>query len=110
MPPLSVLIKPVSGCCNMACRYCFYTDLIQNRPAPGEQRMEGELLETVVRRALELAGQKPAGACTFGFQGGEPTLAGLEFYRRLPELVRRHNHAGVPVLYTLQTNGLLLDA
>lgn len=105
MPPLHLLIKPASGCCNMACTYCFYRDEVENRVDGLYGMMSEAALEQVIRRAFEFA----SGECTFAFQGGEPTLAGLPFFRRLVTLVEKWNVAKVRVNYAIQTNGLLVD-
>ena len=106
MPPLSLLIKPASGSCNLRCRYCFYTDEAENRLSPCLGRMTTETMRILVDKALDYAD----GDCTFAFQGGEPTLAGLPFYRALSDYVKDHpNPKGVRVHYALQTNGILLD-
>ncbi len=107
MPPLTLLIKPASGLCNMRCSYCFYADVTKSREVHSYGFMGGETLEQLVRRAFEYAGRSPV---TFAFQGGEPTLVGLDFYRRLLELQRRHNTAGAEVQNSIQTNGLTVDS
>ena len=89
----------------MRCRYCFYADVTKGRHAGDLGRMTPDTLNALVRRALSEA----TSFCSFGFQGGEPTLAGLDFFRALVELVERHNKRGVKVVYALQTNGLLID-
>ncbi|MCI8422741.1 MAG: anaerobic sulfatase maturase [Lawsonibacter sp.] len=100
MPPLSLLIKPASGSCNMRCQYCFYTDEAENRSVPLMGRMSLETMGVLVDKALTYSG----GACSFTFQGGEPTLAGLPFFQALTDRVARHPNAG-QVQYALQTNG-----
>ncbi len=105
MPPICLLIKPVSGSCNMRCRYCFYTDEMANREQACFGRMDAGTLEAVVRRALEYADD----GITFAFQGGEPTLIGLDFYRLLVQLCDRYNTKKLHISYSLQTNGLLMD-
>lgn len=105
MPALSLLIKPASSLCNLRCSYCFYHDVAEHRETASYGVMTQETLETVVRRALSFA----TGACTFAFQGGEPTLAGLDFFRRFEALVARDAPEGLSVRRALQTNGLLLD-
>jgi len=106
MPPLNLLIKPASGSCNMRCRYCFYTDETEKRSVPLLGCMSTRTMHTIVDKALAYAD----GACTFSFQGGEPTLAGLDFFRDLSDYVQQHpNPKGVRVRYTLQTNGYDLD-
>ena len=101
MPPLTLLIKPVSGACNMRCRYCFYTDVMAHRETPVYARMSDELLETLVRRAMAYAD----GSVSFAFQGGEPTLAGLPFYEKLVKLQKAYNARGLQIHNALQTNG-----
>ena len=75
MPPISVMIKPVSGACNLRCRYCFYADVMNHREEKLHSRMTLDTLERTVRRVMAYAD----GSVTFVFQGGEPTLIGLPF-------------------------------
>lgn len=106
MPPLSLLIKPASGSCNMACRYCFYADETEKRSVPLMGKMSRETLRQIVDRAFAYAD----GDCTFSFQGGEPTLAGLSFFRDLAEYVESHpNPKKIRVHYSIQTNGYALN-
>ncbi|MEA4890026.1 MAG: anaerobic sulfatase maturase [Clostridiaceae bacterium] len=105
MPPLVLLIKPVSGACNMHCRYCFYTDVQANRAHASFGRMSLETLECLVQKAMAQAD----GSCTFAFQGGEPTLAGLDFYRALLRFQAQYGRSGLTVANTIQTNGLVID-
>ena len=76
MHSVNVLIKPASGACNLRCKYCFYADEAMNRSVANYGMMSMETIEAVVARAMESAER----AVTFGFQGGEPTLCGLDFY------------------------------
>ena len=101
MPQINMLIKPASGFCNMRCDYCFYCDVAQNRETENFGLMSRETQETLVRKALEYAD----GSCNFAFQGGEPTLAGLEFFKRQVELQKKYNIKNVIVTNALQTNG-----
>ena len=96
---LSIMIKPVSSACNMRCKYCFYSDVVQHRQQESMGRMSPETLENLVRRAMRCAEE------SFAFQGGEPSLAGAAFYRRFGELVRRYNTKGLRVQNAIQTNG-----
>lgn len=105
MPPVSLLIKPASSNCNLRCRYCFYHSIAENRQTGCYGMMSGELLEEIVKKALEYAEH----ACTFAFQGGEPTLAGLDFYRKLMEFERKYNVKKVQINNALQTNGMAID-
>ena len=74
----TILLKPVSGLCNMSCDYCFYCDEMKKRDIPSYGMMSEETLEKLIRRAMRQA----RGEICFAFQGGEPTLRGIEFYRR----------------------------
>lgn len=105
MPPVSLLIKPASSSCNMRCRYCFYSDVTSRREIANYGVMTEETLETVVRKTLEYAD----GEASFGFQGGEPTMAGLAFFRRVVELQRQYNTKRVKIANAIQTNGLNID-
>ncbi len=106
MPPVSLLIKPVSGRCNLACGYCFYRDVAAHRERPDYGRMSGETAELLIKAALDEA----EGSCGFAFQGGEPSLAGLDFFRDFARKVRQYNSRGVEIHFSLQTNGMLIDA
>lgn len=104
MPPLQLLIKPASGNCNLRCRYCFYTDEMEKRETANYGIMSEETLEALVKRALEFA----EGSCGFAFQGGEPTLAGLDFYKKLLELQEKYNTKKIRIQNSIQTNGYKL--
>jgi len=99
------MAKPVAAACNLACRYCYYL----RRPGIGRaRRMSREVLEAFVRDTL--AAQADLPEVHFSWQGGEPMLAGLEFFRQALALQERFRPAGVCVVNALQTNGTLLDA
>lgn len=107
MPNVSLLVKPASSLCNMRCRYCFYEDEAANRSQASMGLMTRDTVGRMVQQALEAAG--PSGRLTIAFQGGEPTVAGLGFFRDFVEDLARYNTARIPVSYALQTNGLALD-
>ncbi|MFC1607462.1 anaerobic sulfatase maturase [Candidatus Latescibacterota bacterium] len=103
--PFSLLIKPVGSRCNLNCRYCFYLgndDIISaNRPPV----MPDHILEKMIGNYLDLSFE----TSVFTWQGGEPTLAGLDFYRRVVELQMKYGRDGQVVANALQTNGILID-
>ena len=105
MDSLSLLIKPASAGCNLRCRYCFYADVASARDVPNRGMMSLATLETLVKRAFEEAGQ----FVSFGFQGGEPMLAGLDFYRAFCDFQERYNTRGIEFSNSIQTNGSLVD-
>lgn len=104
MQPFTLLIKPTGSDCNLDCKYCFY----KNR-APeigtGTQRMSKEVIEKLIKDYMEL--RFPV--CGFSWQGGEPTLMGLDFYRKVVELQKKYGSTGQTVSNALQTNAILLD-
>ncbi len=103
--PFHLMAKPVGPRCNMACRYCFYTEKEALFPARGDFRMSDRVLEAYIRGIAE---SQDTTELTYAWQGGEPTLAGIGFFRRAVELQRRYA-GGRPVQNALQTNGLALD-
>lgn len=106
MEPISVLIKPASGNCNLRCSYCFYYDTMAKREHASYGFMSEETLEAVIKQALDAAKY----SCTFAFQGGEPTLCGLSFFEKAVELERKFNKNKVRIFNALQTNGYSIDA
>jgi uncharacterized protein len=99
-----LLAKPTGAVCNLDCAYCFF--LSKEMLYPGSRfRMADDLLELYIRQLLE-SHRTPE--VTIAWQGGEPTLMGLDFFRRSVELAERHAE-GRRIEYTIQTNGTLLD-
>ena len=105
MTNFSLLIKPTSADCNLRCGYCFYLPTAKLYPGTSCHRMDEHTLERVITSYLATS-QKTH---TFGWQGGEPTLMGLPFFRRAVELQKTVGRAGTKVANGLQTNGTLLD-
>lgn len=104
MKQLQFLIKPAAGYCNMRCQYCFYRDEQQNRVNPDDCMMSFTTAETLIQRCF--AEIEQGGYISFAFQGGEPTLAGLDFFRFFTQTVQKYNQKRVTVQYAIQTNGL----
>ena len=102
----SLLIKPASAVCNLDCAYCFYLDREADPyKALPARRMTMDTLERLVDSYLFYSYPNS----TFAFQGGEPTLAGLDFFTQLVEFQKRFGRDGQNVSNALQTNGVLLD-
>lgn len=99
-----LLIKPVSADCNLRCRYCFYLDHLRFYPAAAEHRMSDVTLERLISGYMAT----DQAAYTFIWQGGEPTLLGLEFFRRVTDLQRKYGRPGAVVANMLQTNATLI--
>ena len=104
MQPFTLLIKPSGSNCNIDCRYCFYKDRAPQFGS-GKQRMSDEVLTKLVKDYMTL--NFPV--VGFAWQGGEPTLMGVDFFQRAVELQKKHGTPGQEVSNTLQTNGVLLD-
>jgi len=101
-----LLAKPTGAVCNLDCRYCFF--LSKEMLYPGSRfRMADGLLELYIKQLLEAHAEEEE--VTVAWQGGEPTLMGLDFYARSVELVDRYRRPGQRVLHTMQTNGTILD-
>ena len=104
MQPFTLLIKPTGSDCNLDCKYCFYKSRAPEI-GRGRQRMSDEVLEKLVKDYMEL--RFPVAG--FSWQGGEPTLMGLDFYKRAVELQKKYGSPGQQVSNSLQTNAILLN-
>ncbi|MBQ7400378.1 MAG: SPASM domain-containing protein [Clostridia bacterium] len=105
MKSLNIMIKPASSLCNMRCKYCFYADVSHMRDVASFGIMNDETMHAVLGniRACLNEGDR----VNFAFQGGEPTLAGLDFFVRFADAVS--DWQGISVSYALQTNAYILD-
>ncbi len=100
-----VMTKPAGSACNLNCKYCFYLEKEQLYPGPSVRRMTDEILESYIRQYIEA--QKVPDV-NFAWQGGEPTILGLEYFRKIVKLQERYAD-GKQITNALQTNGTLLD-
>ena len=98
------MIKPSGSDCNLDCKYCFYKNRAPEIGA-GRQRMTEQVLEKLVKDYMHL-GFAYAG---FSWQGGEPMLMGLDFYKKVVELQKKYGSPGQTVSNALQTNAILID-
>ena len=104
-PAFHLLAKPSGSTCNIDCTYCFF--LSKEALYPNDKhRMSDATLEAYIRQLLE-AHRTPT--VTVAWQGGEPTLMKVDFFRRSVELVEQYRRPGQTVQHTFQTNGILLD-
>jgi uncharacterized protein len=99
-----VLAKPTGAICNLDCKYCFFLSKEEFYPN-SKFRMSDAVLESYIRQQLQSQGAQ----ATIAWQGGEPTLMGLKFFRRAMELTHRYRKQSQSVEHTLQTNGTLID-
>lgn len=103
--PFHVMTKPIGSLCNLACSYCFYLEKAHLYEKPGAMRMSPAVLEQYVRDYITA---QPGPVVSFAWQGGEPTLLGLDYFRHVVELQKRHA-GGKMIENAFQTNGVLVD-
>jgi len=101
-----VFVKPAGPACNLSCRYCYYLDKSGRFPGKSLFRMEDELLELYIKQLIDATTDGPV---FFAWHGGEPLLAGLDFYRRALALQKKYLPAGKSLVNGMQTNGTLLN-
>ncbi len=105
-PGFHLMIKPRGPVCNLNCTYCFYLHKDEFYPQETKFRMSYEVLEECTRQYIQ--GQDVP-EVVFGWQGGEPTLMGLDFFRKAVALQEKYRRPGMRILNAFQTNGTLLD-
>lgn len=105
MPCLSIMIKPASSLCNLACKYCFYCDVATHRDEFSMGIMKHETAEKLIAEALAFA---DGCSVAFAFQGGEPLVAGVEYFEFFTKKVKELNRKNSEIFYSIQTNGTLV--
>lgn len=105
MPALSIMIKPASSLCNLRCKYCFYCDVASQREVTSFGVMKEETAEKLIKSALDFA---DGCSIAFAFQGGEPLIAGLDYFKFFTQKVNEHNLKKSEIYYSVQTNGTLV--
>jgi len=101
-----VFVKPIGSICNLDCHYCYYLEKEHLYPRGESFRMPDDVLEEYIFQHIEAS---PDPVIRFSWHGGEPTLLGLDYFRRIVELHRRHQPPGRRIANGIQTNGTLLD-
>jgi len=104
MKPFSLLIKPASADCNLRCDYCFYIDHLDD--IEKNPRMSDDVLEKMISSYMQTNQQNNY---AFGWQGGEPTLMGLKFFKKVVDLQIKYAPPGATISNGLQTNGTLIS-
>ena len=102
---ITLLVKPVSADCNISCTYCFYSPKSLLYPDEDHPRMSDETLSVLTEQALSTGAQDVSSV----WQGGEPTLAGLEFYKKAVQLQALYKYPTQKISNSIQTNGILID-
>lgn len=101
-----IFAKPAGAVCNLDCRYCYYLSKEALYPGTRVFRMEGERLEDYIAQQIAVT---PGPEALFSWHGGEPTILGLDWFRNVVELQRKHRPAGKRIRNGIQTNGVLLN-
>ncbi|MBI2561022.1 MAG: anaerobic sulfatase maturase [candidate division NC10 bacterium] len=101
-----VMTKPAGAVCNLDCRYCYYLAKQELYPGGAPHRMTDDLLEAYIVQHIQAS---PGTAITFAWHGGEPTVLGLDYFRTIVALQRKHRPPGRRIINNVQTNGTLLD-
>lgn len=107
MKNLSFLIKPASSSCNFKCNYCFYNDVSNHRTIKNSGYMTLETMQRLIDEAFKIIDDH--GEITFIFQGGEPTIIGIEYFESFTSYVEEKNVKQCTINYTIQTNASLID-
>ncbi len=105
LPGFHLLAKPTGALCNLGCKYCFFLSKKDLYPK-STFHMSDALLESYIRQYI---GAQKVPLATIAWQGGEPTLMGLGFFRKAMVLVQRYRRPGMIIQNTIQTNGTLID-
>lgn len=100
------MAKPVGSRCNMRCSYCYYLDKGKFSSSTVQSRMSDAVLESMISQTIE---RSDGPVVSFTWHGGEPTLAGIEFYRKAVELEKKYLPSGWQVWNNMQTNGLRIS-
>ena len=106
MDDFQVFVKPVGASCNLACSYCYYLEKSELFKESGINRMSEDVLELYIRQHIQASSEQ---TIFFSWHGGEPTLSGLEYFRRIVELQKKHLPENRSILNGIQTNGTLLN-
>jgi len=101
--------KPIGPRCNISCEYCYYLEKEKLYPAEKKFRMEPDVLESYISQLIETSREAGMLEVPFTWQGGEPTILGVDYFRQIITLQKKYASEGIQVTNSLQTNGILLD-
>ena len=104
--PYQIFAKPIGSICNLSCEYCYYLKKQSLYPDEASFRMPEDVLEAYILQHIEVC---PDAVIPFAWHGGEPTLLGLGYFRKIVELQRKHRPSNRRIVNGIQTNGTLLD-
>jgi uncharacterized protein len=104
--PYQIFAKPIGSICNLSCDYCYYLKKQSLYPGESSFRMPEDILEEYILQHIEAS---PGPVINFSWHGGEPTLLGLDYFRKIVELQRKHRPSDCRIINGIQTNGTLID-
>lgn len=103
------MTKPIGPRCNIDCTYCYYLEKEKLYPSEKKFRMSDVVLETYIRQLIETSVEAGMREVPFAWQGGEPTMLGVDYFRKIVELQNKYKPPGIAISNAFQTNGTLLD-
>ncbi|MBN1683167.1 anaerobic sulfatase maturase [Candidatus Bathyarchaeota archaeon] len=101
-----VFVKPIGAICNLGCQYCYYLEKKDLYPSDEDFRMSYEILEKYIKQHIEACSED---VISFSWHGGEPTMLGLEYFKKIVELQRKYLPKNKRIFNGVQTNGTLLN-
>lgn len=107
--PFHIMSKPIGPRCNIACEYCYYLEKEKQFPQEKKFRMSDDVLESYIRQLIETSLEAGMPEIPFAWQGGEPTMLGVDYFRKVVELQKKYTPEGAKISNAFQTNGILLD-
>lgn len=107
--PFNIMTKPIGPRCNIDCKYCYYLEKEKLYPSEKKFRMSEDVLESYIRQVIDTSLEAGMPEVNFAWQGGEPTMLGVNYFRKIVDLQATLAPAGTKVTNALQTNGMLLD-
>ena len=107
--PFHIMSKPIGPRCNIDCAYCYYLEKEKFFPGEKKFRMSPDVLESHIRQTIEASLEAGMSEVNFAWQGGEPTMLGVDYFQQVVALQQKYAPAGAKIANALQTNGILLD-
>lgn len=107
--PFHVMTKPIGPRCNIDCKYCYYLEKEKLYPSEKSFRMADDVLESYIRQMIETTLEAGMPEVSFAWQGGEPTMLGVEYFQKIVDIQAKLTPPGTKVSNAIQTNGMLLN-
>ncbi len=107
--PFNIMTKPIGPRCNINCKYCYYLEKEKLFPSEKKFRMSDAVLEAYIQQTIESSLEAAMPEIHFAWQGGEPTMLGVDYFRNVVALQKKYTPVNIKVINAFQTNGTLLD-